>query len=459
MKNQPRTALLRTLLALTVLVAFGSGIRAQDGEDGADAEDGAGGEPGAKILAEPFDHKFIAQSDNKSRVSIEVPSTWNRPKQHGGGMGAPDPTIIVYTGQFGAPERSPGGAVWVTPMHGYANPALALSMMTELNGWKVIDGTRRLGDKFAECCIEETEDPIVRWFRFEEHAGTVLRVQVAAPKLAREFAAPVAEKILASLKVTGSFDPPAPGDGWKKKKDLGFEVWTNAEDKGVHELALKFVVHSREPIEAALKKTLKGKPRDTGTPVAWVYDLPADYERDVKAVLGHVKEHATLREEDNVLLLDGMSAKFQGYDQTAWSVAAQQYMRQYFGGTVPYWIRMGLASYGSHAGVVEGKAERPQATDVSNVAAKIGRAQTLDSYFRKTDKDFANVDDVSKELWAWHYYFLHGKPSKAQRQAYVDSLTILRDTGDVEASYAAWKDIDQKAMLADLISWVRDKWK
>ena len=73
---------------------------------------------------------------------------------------------------------------------------------------------------------------------------------------------------------------------------------------------------------------------------------------------------------------------------------------------------------------------------------KVPGGRRLDEYFTIDWQKMPNKEKAQIELWAWHWYFLHGRASKQAKKAYRASLAAIRERGDLEGSIKAWEGVD-----------------
>ena len=189
---------------------------------------------------------------------------------------------------------------------------------------------------------------------------------------------------------------------------------------------------------------------------AWAYKIPNQFIKAAEADTGaadQTKSGKYSKTHDAVLIkLSGDNT--QEFKDPVQHAGAMQAVLHYFGGEPPAWLRDGLASYGQIAASSGGKGAKPTPNWVKRARNMISGSVSLEEWFKgPRDKENSGL-----ELWAWHWFLIHGKAPKAGRKAYESYIATLRKTGDVAAAQKHWEGVDFAALHAAFKKF-GEKWK
>ncbi len=427
-----RTLLPLVLTALAGLAAFG--VTASRLTPAAHAEDGAEPE-GEEIEA------LQAFSDPRNMLRLKLPRNWRSAKNEQG-----DPVLAIWNWPVG--EEQFNAFVYVL-----RNPNVMRAGLARANqerSVEVIPDSRKAADGWTETAWRD--GVLVVRERQIEAGGAVYMVRFITHRDRADKWRDLAESIFASFELTKPPGPSAPRDGWTEKKVKDFRVWTDGSGSDVDE-ALKLVERYGD-VRKLMPKLLPGKPLDPSTPIVKALVSGSVLDELSIASTGGKLDQAGVDLSDRSVLLRLASRSAATFDGNAQLQFAQQYVAQYFGGTPPYWINVGLLMY-LDAGVTDGgKPQKPEKERFKRVLGVVRKAsRRLDQWFDLTSADVPNAQEAQDELYAWVWFFRHAKQGKRYAGAFDAYVSTLRDTGDPLVAAAKWEGTDFAAMLEDFKRW------
>lgn len=379
-------------------------------------------------------------SDKDGIVKIDLPNTWTVNREVNG-------PVIAFNGPLGAGEAAPGGfsyaQIWDSSMR-------APFVMADLarRGGQVVDGSKSSGKGWAQQCIRE--DKAADWYRAVEHQGKVVLFVVRTPAEAYAQTEAYARAMLDKMSVAGDLDWGKAPDGWesKEKRDI---LYTHEPDanEGAVDQAIAMFQATRE----ALEGELKDDPFDTRVPEIRMYQSGAKYDEDCTPYLGTGPDYGTYVPQERAVFVKLMSHGAQGFDERIAASSARQFVHQYFGGDLPYWIQTGLVTYGQMGGLNGGDGEDVSRSWAESVIPKIQASRPLNEWFTTERKNVTDEQGASRELWGWVYFFFHGRAPGKARKAFENYLDALRETGDPDQALDAWKKIDHRKLHDDFKKW------
>jgi hypothetical protein len=325
---------------------------------------------------------------------------------------------------------------------------------TNVDG-EVMPESIREGPGFHESCWKEKRNPFV-WRRHVEKNGTLYTVLFVSGNSDYATVSPVVRAYLDSFEVTGEPRPDKLPDGWKEKSGKDLVMWSKVDDKkSLDELSKTLV-----DVGTMLDKVLKGKPWNEQPARVKMYDSFNEFTDACDADVGNRPDHAGFSAR-----CDAVYANYLGKDRNEWpgeaySSMAVMRIQRYFGGSTPEWLRSGLMRYAVY-GVIHcgGKPNKPNDHLISLGRGAAKDAHRFDHWFEPSSWSAPAAAQASgDEVWAWMWFLLHGKAPKDARKAFEDYLSVLRDTGDLNAAQKAWEGVDFDGMLASFKGWA-EKWK
>lgn len=393
--------------------------------------------------------QLYEQSDRKRTLSMMFPRSW---KNASGDEVDPN-ALATFKGFWGEESKGIIGFAWFFEANQHARAVLARAVdMPSLGSLR--ESSFRQGPGWAEAAYDSRG--AVFWRRYLEKDGHVYFVSIAAPAGLHGSIRETAEKLLDTAKVTGDSSSRSLGEGWKEKKSGNYDVLTDAG--GDRDASVKRACEHLGDGREAVTKALPGKPFDGSRPKAWIFQNGQKYEDVSKAAIGIAPDNATYNPADRAAMVSIMGENTQGYQDAAAQSGARQYVWQYFGGTPPIWVDVGLAAWGRFLAVGGGKKLLPETISQTKSAVAAGKRR-LDQWFDvKSWNEVTDNDQGTRELFAWHWYFKNGKSSKKYKKAYDGYVQTLRETGDPAAARKQFDGTDFDEMLQDFKGWAAD-WK
>jgi hypothetical protein len=415
------------------------------------AQDGGGDAGSAGEGAEPAPKpaELYEQVDRKKTMSMKLPKTW---KAITGEETSPS-SLATFGGFFGEENKSPNGIVEFFSLSQYQRAALARAVILSQLG-PVKPGSLQDKPGWTQGCA--VDGNAVRWYRFVEKNGRVYGFVVSAHEKAYETVRATAESLLATATVPGEFAPPPLGEGFAKKKAGEFDVTTDAEaerDSSVKK-SCELLSTGRE----IMAKAMPGKPFDASRPAAWIFQNASKFETRAKAAGYAEPPDGVFNPPDRCAMVSILGEGTQGFEDAIYATGAEQYLWQYFGGTPPLWLVIGLREYAKATAMGGGK-KLPADTLTRTKSAIASGKRRLDQWFDVgSSSEIKDDKQGSFELLGWHAYFRIGRGSKKFRKNYDAYLQSLRDTGDPAAARKAFDGVNMDELLQDFKAWGND-WK
>lgn len=430
-----RTVALLLAVALASLVP-GRPMRADEGN----------AEPPAPVPAELYE-----QTDRKKMMTMKLPRTWKAE----GGENVDPKAVASFVGFFGEPEKSPPGKVAFYVQSDFGRCGLARAVNLPLVG-TIKPASMRQGPGWAEgCAVDERQ--IAQWRRYVEKNNRVYMFLVFAHGANYDIVRPTIEKLLDTCTVPGEFTAPAMGQNLTQRKGGDFDLWSDAtaDQESILKKASGFVAAGRDVVS----KLLPGKPFDPGKPALWIYKNGANFDERAKATLGAPPEFSAFNPTDRCVMLQTLSFDRQGGDQSACHSGARQYVWQYFGGSVPMWLDIGLATYGQLMAASGSKGKlAPEVLAKARTSAGANKRR-LDQWFDvASSTEISDNDQAANELFAWQWFFRFGKGSRKYKKQFDGYIASLRETGDPVAARKSFDGVNFDEMQQEFKAWVAD-WK
>lgn len=409
------------------------------------AQDDSGGAP-ADTAPKPAD--LYEQIDRKHTMSIKLPRSWKL-------MSAEDtnPTsLAAFHGFFGEENKSADGIVEFYTLGQYQRAALARAVVLAQAGQLKPD-TLHNEAGWAQGCV--VDNNAVRWYRFVEKNGRVYEFVLSANARAFDTVRAAAETLLATATVPGEFSSPALGEGFAKKKMGDFDVTSDAEASrdGSVKKACDLLATARE----VMAKAMPGKPFDASRPAAWIFQNATKFETRAKTAGYADPRSAVFNPPDRCSMVSILGEGTQGNDEAVYATGAEQYLWQYFGGSPPLWVVIGLREY-AKASAIGGKKLPPDLVTRTKSAIAAGKRR-LDQWFDvASSSEIKDDNQGALELFGWHAYFRVGRGAKKFKKNYDGYLQTLRDSGDPAAARKAFDGVNFDELLQDFKAWGND-WK
>lgn len=380
--------------------------------------------------------------DRENLVAVDLPNTWTVDRDISGpGL------LIAFRGPLAEGEGAPGGLFYVQRRDGSIRASMVVEDLVP-TGAEVRDGSRSSGDGWAQLCV--AKDGAADWYRAVEHQGRVILFVLRTPDAAFAQTEAFAKAMLTGTRVIGDLEWGAAPEDWKSKEKKGV-LYTHEPDAvklGVDEVTDMF-----DDVRKALEDLLDEDPYDRRPPELRMFQSGAAYEEACTPHLGAAPDDAAYVPQERAVFAKLMSYEANGFIETVATRTAQQYVHQYFGGSVPYWIRTGLVFYGRNGGLNGGDGDKYEKEWIENVVPRIQGSRALNEWFGTEQKNVTDENAAALELWAWTYFLTHGKaPSKA-RKAFARYLEDLWKTGDTNAALEAFDGIDHRELHADFKKW------
>jgi len=414
------------------------------------AQDGGGEEGGTEEAeAAPKPEQLYEQLDRKRTMSIKLPRSWKALPADEASASA----LASFGGFFGEENKSANGIVEFFPMGQYQRAALARAVVLAQAG-PVKPETLRQEAGWAQGCAVEGSN--IRWWRFVEKNGRVYGFVLSANARAFDTVRTTAEGLLATAAVPGEYSAPPLGEGFAKKKVGEFDVTTDASAD--RDSAVKKQCERLGTAREIMAKSLPGKPFDASRPVAWVFQNATKFEDRAKTAGYANPQFGVFNPPDRCSMVSILSENAQGNDDAVYVTGAEQYLWQYFGGTPPLWVVIGLREYAKASALGGGKKMPPELVTRTKSAIAAGKRR-LDQWFDVVSSSEIKDDNQGAlELLGWHAYFRVGRGSKKLRKNYDAYLQALRDTGDPAAARKAFDGVNFDEVLQDFKAWGND-WK
>jgi hypothetical protein len=411
----------------------------------------AGKEPGegAEAPAAPKPAELYEQLDRKRTMSIKLPRAWKAATGEDATQGA----IATFGGFFGEENNSPNGRVDFITYGNYQRASLARAVVLPQVGPVKPESLHQEAGWAQGCAVG---DQVAQWYRFVEKNGHVYGFVVSAHGRAYDTVRETVEHLLATATVPGEYGAPPLGDAFTKRKVGAFDVTTDveADREGSVKHACELLATARE----IAAKALPGKPFDASKPAAWVFQNTTRFDDRAKAAgLGEVK-YGVFNPSDRCAMVSILGETAQGNDEAVYRAGAGQYVWQYFGGSPPIWVDVGIREYTTAWALGGGK--KLQAEYVSRTKSAIAAGKRrLDQWFDVAS--WAEVKDDNQgalELLGWQAYFRVGRGSKKLRKNFEAYLQTLRDSGDPAVARKAFDGVNFDELLQDFKAWGND-WK
>jgi hypothetical protein len=434
------------LVALSALVAAAppSAAFAQDGGGEAGGEQGEGAAPTA---AEP--PKLFEQVDRKHVMSMMLPKTWKALS----GEEAQASALATFGGFFGEENKSHNGFIYFFTQSQFQRAALARAVILPQSGTVKPDAMREKAG-WAEGCVVD-HDSVV-WRRYVEKNGRVYEFVVLAHVKAYDTVKATVQLMLDTAKVTADYTGPPLGDAFKQKKVGEYDVTSDAEAS--REGSIKKVCELLATGREIMTKSLPGKPFDASRPAAWIFQNATRFEDRAKAAGYSDPKFAVFNPPDRCSMVSILGENAQGNDEAIYATGAEQYMWQYFGGTPPLWVVIGMREYAKAIAVGGGKKLPTDLVNRTKSAIAAGKRR-LDQWIDvASSSEIKDDNQGALELLGWHVYFRMGRGSKKLRKNYDAYLQSLRDTGDPAAARKAFDGVNFDEVLQDFKAWGND-WK
>jgi hypothetical protein len=434
-RSSPRRRVPFLALLAIAAAAAATPVRGEDETEGPPAE-------------APSMDGAIELTDAKKTASVKLPKMWKVERN----PSPPPGHLAVFRGPY--TQRDAGAVVLsydTTATRG------TLALWNRLRGGVLRPDDARSGPGWWEGCSVEDTARLQRatWARCVEKDGSIYVCEVLAHKDSYERAKTIARQILDTFKVTGAAPKVAPPAGWKVKKAGEFDLWTDADDPGKADNALRILATAREVVV----KSLKGKPADESRPVAKVYENGGKFNDEAKAIYGEEPKFATFDPYTRAPMVKILGAQAEAYEPEVQNQGARQAVVLYFGGSPPWWVEHGMIRYGYVGAQAGGKPQKPKDAHVQDAKRAVAAGKKrFDAWLTaSTAADVPDADQGTWEVFAWHWYVRHG-PGKKWRKQYDAYFDALRATGDPLAAAKAFDGVDFDAMTKDFRDWAA-KWE
>ena len=413
------------------------------------AQDG-GGEPaegGTPPVAEA--PKLFDQVDRKHIMSMKLPKTWKAVT----GEDANASALATFTGFFGEENKSANGYAFFFTQPQFQRAGLARAVLLPAAG-PVKPDSMRAKAGWAEGCADERDNVV--WRRYVEKNGRVYEFVVLAHRTAYETVKAAAQMLLDTATVTADYTGPALGDAFKPRKVGDFDVTSDAE--AARDAAVKKQSELLATAREIAIKAMPGKPFDASRPVAWIFQNATKFEDRAKAA-GYAKvEFGVFNATDRCAMVSILGENAQGNDEAVYHAGAAQYLWQYFGGSPPIWVDVGMSQYVVASALGGGKKLSPDLVGKAKQAITAGKRR-LDQWFDvASSAEIKDDQQGALELFGWHAYFRVGRGSKKLRKNYDTYLQTLRDSGDPAVARKAFDGVNFDELLQDFKAWGND-WK
>ncbi len=396
----------------------------------------------------PSASDLLEQTDRRKVVSIKLPRSW---KALGGEEADPN-SLAGWGGFFGEPEKSPNGFCVLYPESRYMRATLARAMLLPQMG-TLRDGSLKQGPGWAQGCITTQQGHAI-WLRFVERGGRLYYARFIAGAMAYDEVHAQVEQILDTFAATGDMPAPAMASGAATKKTGEYDVQTDAEAdraKSVEKMT-QLLAAGRDVLAKALPK-----PFDASRPSAWAYQNGQKFEDRAKTVFGSPPEMAAFNPVDRCAMVKLLAETRDQYAGELSHAGAAQYVWQYFGGTPPVWLDVGLSVYGQVLGAAGGKGKLPPDTVSKAKAAVAAGKRRLDQWFDVAGwNEVTDNDQGVNELLAWQVYFRTGRGANKYKKQYTGYIQALREGADPAAARKAFDGVNFDEMLQDFKSWAAD---
>lgn len=389
--------------------------------------------------------------DGLGVVALTVPDRWFDE--------GPDPADIGLLARFGVkiqpdkPANPPDVMIFVRTVPGYTRAALALRMTTPYMPGVLDPDSERTGDGWIE--VRRRDDKGFRFtVRLIEQGGQVFEVVATTNEGLYDYVAKHIDVLLGGFKALqrdARFIPPKPLVATVVE---GRQLWTDSKDKKLvkrvldaHGLGWKTAAQIlggklswNEPASIVLAED-----PDVYTKLCRGQPMTAPFmERLSWSVVCTTKQAADAKNADVLTRL-----------------AADQYVRQLFGGPTPAFIGNGLVQYAYVATALKGKPEKLPTSEVSKLRAAAEERDTKmpelwDINWEKVAED--DKQAASYDLWAWHLFFRHSPDAKPWAETYRASLDALSRTGDPLLARKEWESVDGAALKKAFRTWIA-AWK
>ncbi len=386
----------------------------------------------------------IKFSDRADTVAIDLPRNWKAEKHN------------ESAGQFGF-WLGPGGAgkqagCVIQTVNGTQRALMARH--TQMGTLQMVDGETSAGDGWAQGVGIDEEAERVYWDRYIEKDGRVYMARFITYYKYQDDVDALAKTCLATFRVPGGGLDTDPPKGWLTAKSKPFVVWHADEEKKDKVKGATALGGTLADVRKIAESALDGDPFDESTPVLRVFFNGTHYETFCKSSMGEAPDNAALDSTTGSVAVKWMSRRSQGFDNSLQQMVAAQYVTQFFGGSVPLWLRGGLMVYVNNAFEDGGKPKKPAKDRLSRTRGVVARtSRTLDQWFTLRSNEVPDMDAGFQELWAYHWFLRHAKQGKKYRKTYELCIATLRETGDPAAAHAVWDGTDFGKMLEDLKAW------
>jgi hypothetical protein len=408
------------------------------------AQEGAGAEEAGQPEEPqgPQIEPSIRFVDRRSMVEIQLPKNWKADKF------TEDNGRIAH---WVWPTEDGGAVAGVTLIQNEGFMRARLLRHAALESRKLVEGTLREGDGWAEACGIE-QDRIAVYDRYVEKDGIVWVAQFVCHKSNLETFKKVFLPAMESFTVTGTYEPKGLPDDWTEKKVKDYVLWTDADEKNVDE-AVNIVKPLLEMRKLA-RKVFDGDPYYDEPTRVKVIQSGTIFDKTAVASTGQKPDNAVYDARGRALLVKWMSRNSQGFQSDMNQFAAAQLVSEHYGGNLPFWLSGGLRMYLFYGFEEGGKPQKPDKGRLSRARSTIGLAKLrLDQWFTTKLQDVPDSSRGFTEVWAWHWFFRHAKQGKKYRKMYDASLDALLETGDPAKAEAAFEGADFEKMFEDFKKW------
>jgi hypothetical protein len=376
--------------------------------------------------------------------SIELPKRWKVSQR-----AAEPPTLGLYDGWFEIPVDEPDLVLAVREARAFSRAKLAHHVLHRMYGSPVPD-TAHSDDTSASSCRMIDPSRTAVWRRFVAQDGVVVYAECGHAEDWLERHGKRIDRVLGTLVVKRAPPPPVSPDGFVLSKAPPFQVWSSAKkkDKAVQR-ALDAALEGWEQMRALL-------PGDAYTQRERLVVLHGDDAAYRAAAGGGVSDFSATDLIDGRLHVRLGGVKGRAYQPKLREQGARQYVRAYFGGPCPRWLEDGLAFHAAVAAGSKGDPAKPRRQQISKARPLIAADErTWAEHLRAVWTAEDDSEATLHVLWGWHWYFRHGPGRDAHGKRYDDALAKVRDTGDPALAEAAWRGVDQAALLADFKKWAK----
>ena len=321
-------------------------------------------------------------------------------------------------------------------------------------GETVADSIERGDGIWQERRLIESESKLFVWrlVQHEEHVFELF-AQTHPGSYANGLSGHI-DFVLASFRVVGTPPTPPVPAGCVERAADGRVVFSDSKDRIETTRALK----THDSIWSRMAEVLPGEPFLSALPTVVLLENAGTYH-SLAARSGYPESEpppfAFVDYDRTATVVRLASARERKpYLAAIREVAAMQYVRRYFGGPTPTWIDDGLSRYAAARLRAKSPDALPNALRVAARAAAKRRPAGLDELLGQRLAEAARREDIAAEAVAWHAFFREGAGAADYGSVYARYLALLRETGDLVAARATWKDVDFTELRAAFDTWL-----